>query len=215
MSTQLSRTRAVAVPALLGIVALLVSSCVAPAAAPFYGIHFSTPSVGYVGQTYKLTATATSKLPVQLTLDATSNGCTLNGSTTGAIVSYDALGTCVINANEPGDATHAASKQVQRKISIVPCPPLNGGLWTTTVLGKSFSGVINVAGDTFSGSVDLTALGVPGLTVFAFTGTVACQIASMTIGTTTITGVLSPDGSTLSANYQGIAIVLHAPVTPA
>jgi hypothetical protein len=217
MSTHSSRTRVFAAALMVGLVGLVSAACVAPApSVPFYGIHFTTPSTGYPAQTYKLTATATSKLPVQLTLDATSTGCSLGASTTtgvttNAIVSYDSIGTCVINANEPGDATHVASKQVQRKISIVPCPTLRAGIWTTTVLGKSFSGPVNVNGNLFDGSVDLTSLGVPGLTILAFNGSVACQTASGVINGTPLSGTLSPDGSTLTSSYQGIVVVLHAP----
>src|SRR5262249_36146344 len=48
---------------------------------------------------YMVTATATSGLAVTFTLDGTSSGCTLMGST----VSLTGVGTCVIDANQAGD----------------------------------------------------------------------------------------------------------------
>jgi hypothetical protein len=187
--------------ALFGLLGLVGAACVGPPSAPYYGITFSAPSVGYLGQTFTPKATATSKLPVQLALDPSSTGCSFDG----VVVSFDSLGTCVINANEPGDATHAASKQVQRKIVIHECPPLREGLWTGP---QNLSAFVNVAGDTFFGTIDLSAFGAG---VQNFTGTVACQRATMTFNGVFLAGILSPDGSTLSSSYQGISILLHAP----
>ena len=216
MSSVTARTRALA---LFGLIVLAAAACVTPApSAPYYGIYFTAPAYGYVGQSATLKATATSKLPVQLTLDATSTGCSLNGSGTGAVLTYDSLGTCVVNANEPGDATHAASKQVQRKIPIYNCPTLVGGTWSATVLGKFFSAPVDTDGVNFSGSVNLTSLGV-GLGIVPFSGTIACQYAHLTFNGVALTGVISPDGKTVSGNYNfnglNISVVLHAPpVTP-
>jgi hypothetical protein len=195
---------------LLGLMVLVGAACVAPAAsAPYYGITFNVPSVGYIGQTYTPKATATSKLPVALTLDGSSAGCSFSGG----VLSYDSLGTCVINANEPGDATHAASKQVQRKITIHACPPLVSGLWTgPDGLSANVIATVLPGGSSFTGTVDLSSLGGG---VQSFNGTVNCQTATMTFDNVPLTGTLSFDGSTLSSSYDGIAIVLHAPVTPA
>jgi hypothetical protein len=193
---------------MVGLLGLVSAACVAPApSAPYYGIYFSAPNVGYIGQSATLKPTATSKLPVQLTLDATSSGCTLDGY----VVSYDSLGTCVINANEPGDATHAASNQIQRKIAVVNCPPLRGGIWSTTILGTTLSAPIDVVENQFSGTVNLSSLNLPNVGVVSFSGYVDCQVAHMTFNGVLLSGVLSYDGSSLSSTYQGISIVLHAP----
>jgi hypothetical protein len=200
MSTTHSRTRALAA-VLLGFVGLIGAACAPPPSAPYYGITFKAPSIGYVGQSFTPTATATSGLPVTLELDPSSTGC----SFVGGVVYFDAVGSCVINANQAGDETHAASKQVQRTIKIYECPPLREGLWTGP---QNLSAYVNVDGNTFSGTIDLSSFGAG---VQAFAGTVDCQKASMTFNGVPLTGTLSPDGSTLTSTYQGITIVLHAP----
>ena len=44
--------------------------------------------------------------------------CTVSGST----VTYTAAGTCVIDANQAGNATYAAAPQVQRTITVTSTP---------------------------------------------------------------------------------------------
>ena len=96
------------------------------------------------------------------------------------------MGTCVINANEPGDATHAASAQVQRYIGVYHCPPLREGLWTGPL---GLSAVVNVSGPTFFGTIDLTGFG--GI-VQNFIGTVDCQNANMTFNGVHLAGTCPP-----------------------
>ncbi len=67
-----------------------------------------------VGATYTPTATATSGLTVAITLDATSTGCTLSAG----VVTGTAVGTCVIDANQAGNADYSAATQVQQKIPV-------------------------------------------------------------------------------------------------
>src|SRR4051794_19778043 len=56
------------------------------------------------GPTYTPTATATSGLTVAIKLDATSSGCSLAGGE----VTFDAAGTCVIDASQAGDTFYNA-----------------------------------------------------------------------------------------------------------
>ena len=66
----------------------------------------SSAPVGPVkdGPTYTPTATATSGLAVALTVDSISSGvCDI----TGGVVSFTGAGTCVVNADQAGDANHA------------------------------------------------------------------------------------------------------------
>jgi len=209
-----SRTRALAAPLLLGLLGLVATACpTEPTGPPYYGIIFNAPSVGYVGKTYTPTATATSGLPVSFALDPSSTGCSFNGG----VISYDAVGTCVINANQPGDATHPAAAQVQRTIGVHTCPPLYSGVWTATayLLTGPLSFTANVTAypqaipPQFAGTIDLSQLG--GSPTAAFVGTVACEVASMNLNGTPVTGWLSWDGKTLSSNYQGVDIVMTAP----
>ena len=61
----------------------------------------------YVSDTYDLAVTSSSDLPVTYTLDpATTNGsCTLEGST----LTFLAVGTCVVDADQAGDASYTAA----------------------------------------------------------------------------------------------------------
>ena len=202
MSTTNSRRRALVAPLLLGLMAMVIAACVPePEYPPYYGIYFYPPSVGYVGKFYTPTATATSGLPVSFALDPSSTGCSL----VDGVLTYNSVGSCVVNADQAGDATHAASAQVRKTISVRNCPPMRAGVWSGP-LGLSANVIVN--GSTFTGSVDLSSLGY-GVQVFA--GTVNCDVASMTFNNTPLTGWLSPDGSTLSSSYNGIDIVLTAP----
>lgn len=202
MSTSHARARALAAPLLLGLMALVGSACAPPPQPAPYGISFHPPAVGYVGKHYTPTASASSNLPVSFALDASSTGC----SFTGGVVYFDSVGSCVINADQAGDATHPPAPQVRRTISIYDCPPLRSGIWTGP---SGLSADVLVNGSTFSGYVDLTSLGY-GVQVFE--GSVSCEVASMTFNGTPLTGTLSHDGTTLSSTYSGISIVLHAPV---
>lgn len=214
MSKNHSRTRAFAAPFLLGLIALVATGCpTQPSGPPYYGIIFNAPSVGFVGKTYTPTATATSGLPVSFSLDPTSTGCSLNGG----VISYDFEGTCKINADQPGDATHAASAQVQRTIGVWNCPPLYSGTWTATaylLTGPLYFNATVTAyplaiPPQFVGTIDLSQLG--GSPNAVFQGTVACEVATMNLNGSPVTGWLSYDGKTLSSNYQGVDIVMKAP----
>ena len=66
------------------------------------------------GLPYTVSATASSGLPVALTLDGGSSGCSLSGST----VTFTAVGTCVIDANQAGNTTYNAATQVQQSLTV-------------------------------------------------------------------------------------------------
>ena len=66
------------------------------------------------GFPYTVTASASSGLPVTLTLDGSSTGCTLSG----ASVSFTAAGTCVIDANQAGNATYNAAPQADQSLAV-------------------------------------------------------------------------------------------------
>src|SRR5207253_1254415 len=78
----------------------------------------STAPVGATEErpTYKVTATASpSGLPVTFTIDATATSvCSIAGST----VSFIGVGTCVIDANQPGNANYNAAPQVQQSFAV-------------------------------------------------------------------------------------------------
>jgi hypothetical protein len=71
------------------------------------------------GATYTPTATASSGLPVTLTVDASASAvCTIDSGT--GVVTFIGAGTCVIDANQAGNATYAPAPQVQQSFTVVP-----------------------------------------------------------------------------------------------
>jgi trimeric autotransporter adhesin len=77
-------------------------------------ISFSAPASGKVKGSGKLSATGGgSGNPVVFSSGAT-KVCKVSGST----VTYLAAGSCVIDANQAGNATYAAAPQVQRTVKV-------------------------------------------------------------------------------------------------
>jgi len=67
------------------------------------------------GPTYNVTATASSGLTVTFTIDAsTFSVCSISGST----VSFIGVGTCVIDANQPGNANYNPAPQAQQSFPV-------------------------------------------------------------------------------------------------
>src|SRR5262249_12377080 len=72
-------------------------------------------SAAGVASTSPLTATATSGLTVTLTIDSTATSvCSISGGT----VTFNAAGTCVIDANQAGNANWNAATQVQQSFTV-------------------------------------------------------------------------------------------------
>ncbi len=76
----------------------------------------------------------------------------------------------------------------------------------------NLSADVSVSGSLFYGTIDLTSLGYG---VQGFSGTVSCEVVNMTFNNVPLQGYLSPDGKTLSSNYEGIDILLNAPADAA
>src|SRR4029077_10314153 len=67
------------------------------------------------GPTYTVTATASSGLVVTFTIDAAAASvCSISGST----VSFIGAGTCVIDANQAGNANYNAAPQAQQSFAV-------------------------------------------------------------------------------------------------
>lgn len=200
MISSRNRVRAVVAPLLAGLIAIVAASC-APPPSPPKGIVFNPPPIGYVGQTYVPKATAPNGLPVAFALDATSTGCSLADG----VLSFDAVGTCVVLASQTATETTPALPTVSRTIKVYECPTLRSGRWT----GPQGTYADVVAGDTFfSGTASLAVL---GLGVQPFAGTKSCDVLQMTFNGVNLTGRLTFDGSKINASYSGIAVVLNAP----
>jgi large repetitive protein len=85
-------------------------------------ISFTAPATGTAGGSATLTATGGgSGNPVVFSVDPSSGSgvCTVSG-TNGSIVSYAAAGSCVIDANQAGNASYAPAPQVSQTISVGP-----------------------------------------------------------------------------------------------
>jgi hypothetical protein len=81
-------------------------------------IAFSStaPANPNVGSVYLVSASATSGLPVSLTIDkaSTKKACAISGS----LVSFKAAGTCIIDANQAGNASYSVAPQVQQTMTV-------------------------------------------------------------------------------------------------
>jgi len=87
-------------------------------------ISFTAPATGTVGGSATLTATGGgSGNPVVFSVDRSSGSgvCTVSG-TNGTTVSYLAAGSCVIDANQAGNASYSAAPQVTQTIAVDQAP---------------------------------------------------------------------------------------------
>ena len=85
-------------------------------------ISFTPPASGTVGGQATLSATGgVSGNPVVFSIDPTSGAgvCNTSGSD-GSTVNYTAVGTCVIDANQAGDANYAAATQLAQPVPVAP-----------------------------------------------------------------------------------------------
>lgn len=79
-------------------------------------ITSTAPSPGEGGSIYNVSATASSGLPVTFSIDASSSAiCSISGST----ITFNAAGTCTINANQAGNAAYNPAPQVQQNVTVV------------------------------------------------------------------------------------------------
>ena len=105
-------------------------------------INFTSPapaSAAVGGATYTPTATATSGLPVTFTIDATAAlVCSINAG----VISFDAAGTCAINANQAGNATHNAALQAQQSFAVSGVPIFSDvldGYWAKSYIERLYA----------------------------------------------------------------------------
>jgi len=111
-------------------------------------ISFTPPATGTVGGGTTLSATGgASGNPVTFTVDPSSTlgSCSLSG----AVLSYAAVGNCVIDANQAGNANYSAAAQVQQTVVIVAQPLAGEGYR----LPASDGGVFAFGADSFLGSL--------------------------------------------------------------
>jgi hypothetical protein len=77
----------------------------------------SNPGTSAVGTTYQAAGSATSSLAVTLTIDsANTSYCSINGSN---LVTFTAVGSCVVDINQGGNAGYLAATQVQQTMTVI------------------------------------------------------------------------------------------------
>jgi hypothetical protein len=157
------------------------------------------PSPAVVGGTYLLDATATSGLPVAFSVDAatTASACSLSGAT----VSLDHAGTCVLGFNQAGDGTWAPAQQVQQSFAVTT---------VATTVGLTASVPHSVYGQPVTATATIgSAAGAPaGTATFSVDGTpvgMPVPVASGTATSDSLTdGVgqpLAPGAHTVTADF--------------
>jgi hypothetical protein len=146
------------------------------------------------GPTYTVTATASSGLTVTFTIDASaSTVCSISGST----VSFIGVGTCVIDANQAGDANTNPAPQVQQSFAVAK------GDQTINFTSTAPAGA-KVGGPTYT----VTATATSGLTVAFTIDAVASSVCSISGSTVSFTGAGT---CVIDANQAGNANYNAAP----
>ena len=137
-------------------------------------------------------------MPVTITPDASSTGCTF----VGGVVGFNSLGTCVLTADQPSDATHESVTPCPAGAGDHPVPPTRN--WT----GPNLSADVSACPARCSTGRSISPHGLRACRGF---GNRELQVVNMTDQQRSLQGCLSPDGKTLSSNYQGIDILLERP----
>ena len=158
----------------------------------------STPPAGALvgGSAYVVAATASSGLAVVFTADAASAGvCTVSGST----VSLVGAGTCVVDADQPGNGTFQSATQVQQSFSVVtPSLSVQSINFTSTPpAGAAVGGATYAVAGTASSGLPVTFSVEPAsAAVCTLAGNVVSFVGS---GTCAIDANQAGDGSYLAA----------------
>jgi hypothetical protein len=145
------------------------------------------------GPTYTPTATATSSLPVSFSIDPTASSvCSISAG----VVSFDAAGTCVIDADQAGDENFHAATQVQQSFSV--------GKGVQSISFTSTAPASAAVG----GAYTPTATATSGLPVTFTIDATASSVCSISAGVVSFQGVGT---CTVNANQAGSADYLAAP----
>jgi len=150
-------------------------------------------SVG--GATYTVTATATSTLTPAFSIDAAATAvCSISGAT----VSLTGVGTCVINANQAGNADFSAAPQVQQSFAVVK--------GNQTIAFTSASPVAaKVAGSTYAVVATASPSGLPVAFSIDASALSVCSISGATVS------LLTVGTCVINANQPGNASYNAAP----
>ncbi|HVH35385.1 MAG TPA: hypothetical protein VM847_14865, partial [Tahibacter sp.] len=136
----------------------------------------SVPSSAQIGGTpYTVAAVANSGLPVSFSIDASASSvCAIAGTN----VTFQGSGTCVINANQAGNANWAAAPQVQQSFGV--------GLASQTI---SFTSTAPAAATVGGAAYTVAATATSGLTVSFSIAAASSSVCSVAGGSVTFQGV--------------------------
>ena len=124
------------------------------------------------GATYTPAATATSALAVTITVDGSSTGCSINAG----VVSFQSAGSCVLDANQAGNAGFYAAPQVQQSFAVT-------GLTITSAQLSSASATNPRMTLSGNGATGANAVSVSICAVNAFPCSFFNRVATVTTGT--------------------------------
>jgi len=122
----------------------------------------TTPSGAVVGNTYVVSATGGgSGNPVTFSIDSTTTSlCSISGPT----VTFLAVGTCVIDANQAGSASFLPAPQAQQQVKVAQAPqtitftstakdPVVGSIYTVSATGGASGNPVTFTIDTSTSSI--------------------------------------------------------------
>jgi hypothetical protein len=161
---------------------------------------------------YTVTAQASSTLPVDLSIDASSSTiCAIDASGSGSHVSFIGAGLCKINANQAGNGNYNAAAQAQQSFAIAA--GMSTLIFTTQPGAVTAGGVLgtiavtekNPLGDTADDNVSVVTF-----TITACGGPIALGSAVMVHGVATLDASLRfytvTDPSTLQVTAKVLAL---------
>jgi hypothetical protein len=156
----------------------------------------TSPTSPVKSGTYTPTATASSGLTVAISIAAGSSSvCSISGVT----VTFNTVGSCVIQYNQPGNSSYSAATQVTETLTI--------GKATPTF--STWSGVLKNYGDSaFTVAAPSVTGSIPGSFSYSSATTSVISVSGTTLtvagaGTSVITATFTPDDST---NYNSATI---------
>lgn len=161
------------------------------------------PAAAAINATYSPSASATSGDTVQITLDGSSTGCSIDKNK----VTFTGNGICKVNFNDPGNGAYAAAKQVQQVITSG-----SGLLYQSTL-------TLLTTGGTYGKNLTLLSSGGSGTGAVSFTvaniGTAGCSISngvlsSTRVGTCTVTVYKAGDAAYHSATSAVTTVTIAA-----
>jgi hypothetical protein len=175
-------------------------------------ITSTPPADAMAGGTYVIGAMADSGLPVSFSVasSTTNEACSVTGTT----VHFDHAGTCVVNADQPGDAAYSPAPRVQQSIVVTTATTTVSVVTAvaSTVFGQETTATATVSAAVGSAvgvvafAIDGAALGAP-VTVTGGKATSQVLLGSggkpLVPGSHEVTAVFTPTDVTVYGGSQG------------